>query len=332
MSDLDRVVAALRAAPSVAVLSHIQPEADAIGATLAACLALREAGKVTGAYNADRLPPGLLSLPGAGELVRGGPIDRPYACYLVVDTSDLPRTGGLLEGRPAEAVVVNVDHHPGNTRFGHVNWVETGASSAGEMLYEILRRGGFPLSRATAMNLYAAILTDTGSFQYGNTTPQALRAAADLVACGAAPEEIARGLYGDRDVREWRLLSLVLASLQVSPDGRLAWIEVTREAQARAGLGLEATEDFINYPRVLSGVRIALAFKEVSADCVKVSFRSQGGLDVGRLAARFAGGGHRNAAGCTLTGSLAEVKARVLADAESYLAAGGEREELVGRR
>lgn len=317
MSELEQVVTALKAAPSVAVLAHIQPEGDAIGATLGASLSLLEAGKDAAAHVADPLPRGLLNLPGADRLVPGVPIARPYACYLVLDTSDLARAGGLLEGRPADAVVLNVDHHPGNTRFGDVNWVDVSASSAGEMVYQILRRGEFPLSKAVATNLFAAILTDTGSFQYQNATPRALRVAADLVEYGAVPEEITHGLYGNRDPREWRLLSEALASLRVSPEGRLAWIEVSLAAQARAGLGLESTEDFINYVRVLSGVRIAMAFKEVSPGVVKVSFRSRGTLDVARLAIQFGGGGHRNAAGCTLSGTLPEVEARVLPAAEA---------------
>ena len=129
VSDLDRIVAALQAAPSVAVLAHVHPEADAIGATLGASLALHEAGKVTAAYNADPLPPGLSCLPGAAHILHEVPIGRRYACYLVLDTSDLARTGGLLDGRPTDAVLLNVDHHAGNTRFGDVNWVEPEASS-----------------------------------------------------------------------------------------------------------------------------------------------------------------------------------------------------------
>lgn len=316
MSDLDEAVAAVRAAPSVAVLSHVHPEGDAIGSTLGACLALRDAGKVAGAYNADPLPPGLGSLPGAGDLKREVPIGRPYACYLVLDTSDLVRTGGLLNGRPADTLVVNVDHHAGNTRFGDVNWVEPGASSAGEMVYRLARLAGLPIGRAAATNLYAAILTDTGSFQHGNTTPEALRAAADLVACGAAVEELAAGLYGNHDPGEWHLLAEALATLSLGAGGRLAWIEVTQAALKRAGLGLEATEGFIDYVRSVGGVRIALMFKEVSPAEVRVSFRSRGSVDVARLAQQFGGGGHRNAAGCTLSEPLAAAKARVLAAAE----------------
>lgn len=319
MTDLERVIAALRAAPSVAVIAHVNPEGDAIGSTLAAVLALQAAGKTAGAFNADPLPPGLAHLPGVSGLRRAVPRDPPFSCYLVVDTSDLDRTGGLLDGRRRDAVVLNVDHHPGNTRFGDANWVEPTASSAGEMVYRLLREGGFPLSASVAANLYAAILTDTGGFQHGNTTADSLRAAAALVEAGAAPEEIGRGLRAHRSVGEWRLLGDVLTGLQVGRGGRLAWIEVTCGARQRAGVGLEVTEDFIEYPRNLAGVEIAMAFKEVSVDEVRVSLRSYGAVDVAELAERFGGGGHRNAAGCTVRHPLGEAKARVLAAAEALL-------------
>lgn len=319
MSDLAQVAAALRDATSVAVLAHVNPEADAIGSTLAAALTLREAGKRTGAFNAHPVPPDLRELPGASEVRQSVPREHEYGCYLVVDTANLGRTGGLLDGRRGGAVVVNVDHHAGNTRFGDVNWVEAEASSTGEMVLRLLRTMGLPISRDVAANLYAAILTDTGGFRYGNTTAQSLRAAADLVDAGAVPEAIAQGFSAHRVVGEWRLLGEVLAGMQVSADGRVAWIEVTAAACRRFGVGMEVTEDFIQYPRDLAGVRIAVAFKELSADEIRVSLRSSGSLDVTTLAAKFGGGGHRNAAGCTIRGALAHAKAAVLAAAEAFV-------------
>jgi len=317
MNDLALVVAALQAAPSVAVVSHVNPEGDAIGSVLAAALALRGAGKQTGAFNADPAPPGLQHLPGVAELRRALPRDRTFACYLVLDSADLPRTGGLLDGRPRDAVVLNVDHHPGNTRFGDLNWVDPTASSAGEMVYRLLREMALPILPDVAANLYAAILTDTGGFRYGNTTAASLRVAAELVAAGAVPETIAQGLVANRDLGEWRLLSEVLAGLTVGAGGRVAWIEITAAARQRAGVGLEVTEDFIQYPRNLAGVRLAVAFKEISADEVRVSLRSHGEVDVARLAGAFGGGGHRNAAGCTIRSGLAAARAQLLAAAEA---------------
>ncbi len=316
MTDLARIAATLRAAPSVAVLSHVNPEGDAIGSSLAATLALREGGKRAAAFNADPVPASLRQLPGARDVRCALPADETFACYLVLDTSDLGRTGGLLDGRHPDAPVLNVDHHAGNTRFGDLNWVEPGASSAGEMVHRLLQEAGLPLSGSVAANLYAAILTDTGGFQYGNTTAESLRAAAELVSAGAVPEEIARGLTANRALGEWRLLSEVLAGLGLAAGGRVAWIEVTAAALQRAGVGLDVTEDFIQYPRSLAGVQIAVAFKEITADETRVSLRSSGWVDVAKLAGLFGGGGHRNAAGCTIREGLAAARAAVLAAAE----------------
>jgi phosphoesterase RecJ-like protein len=316
VNDLARVAAALREASSVAVLAHVNPEGDAIGSTLAAALSLRAAGKRTGAFNAHPVPSDLLELPGASEMRQVVPPEHAYDCFLVVDTATLARTGGLLDGRRPGAMVVNVDHHAGNARFGDVNWIEPDASSTGEMVLRLLRRMGLPISREVAANLYAAILTDTGGFRYGNTTAASLRAAADLVDAGAVPDAIARGFSAHRVVGEWRLLGEVLTGMQTSQDGRVAWIEVTASACRRAGVGMEVSEDFIQYARDLAGVRVAVAFKEISADEIRVSFRSSGSLDVTGLAATFGGGGHRNAAGCIVRGGLAGVKTAVLAAAE----------------
>ncbi len=167
------------------------------------------------------------------------------------------------------------------------------------------------------IGLDAAMPTYSGGL--GILTADTLRAAADLVESGAAVEEIAAWLYGDRDPREWQLLSEALATLRVSADGRLAWIEVASAAQARAGLGLEGTEDVITYVRAVRGVHIAVAFKEISPAEVRVSFRSRGANDVARVAKQFGGGGHRNAAGCTLHTSLAEARSRVLSAAAASL-------------
>jgi len=318
-SELEAVAKALAEAPSVAVLSHVFPEGDAIGASLGALLALEAAGKVAGAYNAGPMPASLRHLPAVHRL-RAAP-ERDYACYLVLDTTDPVRAGGLLDRRPAGSRVLNVDHHPGNSRFGDLNWVDPGASSAGEMVYRLCAAAGLPLPPEAAANLYAAILTDTGSFRYSNTTAEALRASAELVAAGAAPEQIARSLFAHRDRRELELLRLALAELRLSPDGRLGWITVSRAAQQAAGIGLEAAEDFVQYPRALEGVQVALAFKEVAAGEVKVSFRSHGATDVSGLARRFGGGGHVHAAGCTLQMELAAAQEAVLRAAAALVAA-----------
>ncbi len=313
------IPAALKAAPSAAILSHISPEADTLGSALALYLALKDLGKDVALYNADRIPSRFLCLPGAEAIVRVSRLPRPFDLYLVVDSSDLRRVGGLLDDRPPGGIVINIDHHPSNERFGDLNWVEPAASSTGEMIYRLLCTMAVPISPEVATNLYAAIHTDTGSFRFSNTTPSALRAAADLLERGAKAGEVIEGLYEQQSEKTLRFLGKLLLELERSEDGTIAHFTIGSSELKAAGIEMAETDGFINYPRSLQGVKVALAFKELSPGLVKVSLRSKGQVDVAKIASLFQGGGHRNAAGCLLSGGLAEVKERVLAEVRKAL-------------
>lgn len=323
MNSLSQVIEALKAAKSVAIISHVNPEADTLGSALAAYFILRDLGKEVAIYNADPVPKRLLLLPGAKEVIHSDRIARRFDVYLVLDTSDPERTGGLLDGLPPQSLVINIDHHMTNTHFGSLNWVDEMASSVGEMVYQLFKEMKAPISAEAATNLYAAIHTDTGSFRFSNTTSSSLRAAAELIELGAKAEEVAEQLYEQQDVRVVRFLGKLLAGMEQSEDGAIAYLVVRHSDLEAAGIGAEETEGFINYPRSLKGVKVALVFNEVSPGVVKVSFRSKGQVDVAKIAGIFQGGGHRNAAGCTTSGSLAEVMEKVLAEVRSTLHAGG---------
>lgn len=316
-ADLAAAAAALRAAGRVAVVGHVNPEPDCIGSTVGATLVLRRAGLEAQTFNADPVPEALRFLPGAGEVVRAQALPDALDAVLVVDSSDPERVGGLLARRPRDGRVINVDHHGTNTRFGDVNWVEPEMSSAAEMVWHLAGALGVRPTPDIAANLLAGIMGDTGSFRFSNTTPSALRVAAALVEAGARPDRLADGLYGGRRPQEIGLLAEVLGTMALAAGGAVAWIEMTQAALARAGLGLDDTEGFINYPRSVRGVEVAVAFKEAGPASTKVSFRSGGRVDVAALAGRFGGGGHRMAAGCTLALPLAEARDRVLAAAEA---------------
>ncbi len=318
--DLAAAARALRGARRVAVVGHVSPEPDCIGATLGATLVLREAGAQAQPFNADPVPEYLRFLPGAEEIVRADRLPEGVGVVLVVDSSDPERVGGLLRQVPAGARVVNVDHHQSNTRFGDVNWVEPQASSAGELVWHLAGALGARVTPDIAINLLAAIMGDTGSFRFANASPSSLRVAAALVEAGARPEVVAGNLYGGKRPEELRLLVETLGTMGLSAEGSVAWIDVTQAALARAGLMLDDTEGFIEYPRSLRGVEVALAFKEAGPASTKVSLRSRGRVDVAALAARFGGGGHRNAAGCTLAMPLAEARAPVLQAATEAVA------------
>jgi phosphoesterase RecJ-like protein len=312
-SDLQEIVSVLKGGGSVAILSHVRPEGDTLGSALGCHLTLKALGKEVATFNADPVPKNLRSLPGAAEVIRADRLPRPFDCYLVVDATDPGRVGGLLNGVPAGSLVINVDHHISNAHFGTYNWVDPEAAATGEMIYYLIQEMGVPLSREVATNLYVAILTDTGSFHYANTTPRARRVAAALIEAGVVPHEVAALLFDQREVEELRLLGSLLTGVQLSSDGRVAWIEVTREALGHDGTGKDALEDLINYPRSVKGVDVALLFREEGGEGVRVSLRSKGRVDVAAVAKAFHGGGHKNAAGCTVVGSLPEVRERMLA-------------------
>lgn len=318
-SELSKIIEALKRVRSVAILSHVNPEGDTLGSALGCHLTLKTLGKEVATFNPDPVPKNLRNLPGAEEVIWANRVPHPFDGYLVVDASDPGRVGGLLQGLPAGSLIMNIDHHSTNARFGTYNWVDPEASATGEMIHHLFQVMGVPLTPEAATNLYVAILTDTGSFQHANTTPRALRAAAELVEVGVVPQAVAEMLFGQRDLGEIRLLGALLTRMQVSPDGRFAWMEVTEGMLKEQGLEMDALEGMVNYPRSLRGVEVALLFKEVAGSGVKVSLRSRGKVDVAQVASAFHGGGHRGAAGCTVPGSLAEVREKVLAEVHRAL-------------
>ncbi|MEA3509014.1 MAG: bifunctional oligoribonuclease/PAP phosphatase NrnA [candidate division NC10 bacterium] len=324
-SDLQKIVTALQSTASVAILSHIHPEGDTIGSALGCHLTLKALGKEVATFNPDPVPKNLRGLPGAGEVIQADRLLRSFDCYLAVDATDPGRLGGLLSSVATGSLVINIDHHITNTRFGTYNWVDPEAAATGEMIYHLIEEMGTPLSREIATNLYVAILTDTGSFHYANTTPRALRVAAALIEAGVVPQKVADLLFDQREVEELLLLGTLLTKMQLSSDGVVAWMEVTQQMLEQEGLAKDALEGLINYPRSIKGVAVALLFKEEAKETVRVSLRSKGDVDVAAVAKAFQGGGHKNAAGCTLIGSLPEVRERVFGEIRRVVTAmGGE--------
>jgi len=306
------VLGPLAARPSrrVLMLGHVHPDADVLGTLLALGLALGERGWMVTWGGPHPAPEFLAFLPGIERYQRLERVEGPLDLVVLTDCPNPDRTEGLLgEARQAGAQVINIDHHHDNRRYGNVNWVEPTAAAAGEMVYALLVALGAPITPAIALNLFTAIHMDTGSFRYSNVTPDTFRVAAALVAAGADPAFVANRLYERRPAQALRLLGEMLARVQVSDDGRVAWLAL------RAGSVPEAfveAEDLVNYPRSVASVRVACLLRERD-DAVKVSLRGKGDVDVSRIAAKFGGGGHPNAAGCSIAGPLDQVTRDVLA-------------------
>lgn len=315
MEAFSDLVALLRRPPGeILFLTHVHPDGDAIGSMLGLGLALRDAGHSVTFAGPHAVPELYRFLPGAALIRQWSrapePSDGSWDLVILADCGDPGRADGLLEGaRGPASKVVNIDHHPDNKLYGHVNWVEPAASSTGEMVYDLLVALGFPITPMIAANLYTAIHMDTGSFRYSNTTPKALRAAADLVARGADPAAVASRLYETRAPGSLKLLGELLQQVEVSPDGQVAWLCLTSGSAPESFI---EAEDLVTYPRSLAGVKVSLLLRDVGEGLVKVSLRAKGEVNVARIAARFGGGGHANAAGCAVEGNMEQAKTAVL--------------------
>jgi bifunctional oligoribonuclease and PAP phosphatase NrnA len=316
---LKKIADLLRREKRFLIASHENPEGDAIGSVLALGLALREMGKTVVMLNQDLVPDILLFLPQAGEIIHQAPKNERFDVALTLDCGDRKRLGEEFNKLDQIGTLINIDHHVSNTRFGDINLVDPQASSTAEMVYELLREIPLKITPAIAENIYAGILTDTGSFHYSNTTAKTFAVARTCILSGVNPSNVAENIYETQPLARLRLLPLVLGTLEIEEDGRVSSVVVTREMLAKTEATPALTEDFINYPRSVKGTEVAMLFREINPQKYRVSFRSRGKVDVSRISQMFQGGGHPNAAGCTIDGTLRDVKGKVLAQVRAAL-------------
>lgn len=303
------------------LVSHLNPDGDAIGSLLGLGLVLKELGKKVAIASPYPIPRTFTFLPGF-ELIQppGSLSDMVFDIGVVLDCTDVERTGLEIEGLLKKtAILVNIDHHISNKEFGNLNLVDAHAAATGELIYEMLEDMKAPLTPEIATNLYVAIVTDTGSFQHQNTTERCHRNAASLLKLGAAHTRVYQYLYEERSLKSIRLLEKCLRTLSVSEDGMVAWMTVPQKYLVETGCGIEDCEELSDYPKSISGVEVGILFKQISNNEVKVSFRSKNYVDVNSLAASFGGGGHERAAGCTVRGTLKDVERKVLAATRNFL-------------
>jgi phosphoesterase RecJ-like protein len=313
-----RVCEALLRHRRIAITSHMRPDGDSIGSSLALAWALREVGIDARVVHRDPPTPQLAEFPGAAEIEVGGAIPPGTDAVVVLECGDLSRTGlSGFDGLP----VINIDHHPGNSGYGDVHWFDGTAAALGEMIFDIIAELGVPLTADMATQLFVAVVTDTGSFKYPGVSPRTFSTCARLVAAGADPVSVARKLYDNHSIGRLRLQGALLGTLEVVQDGRLALLTLTGAMISAAGSAPDETDGLINLPLTVRSIHAVALFKEADDGHWRVSLRSKGDVDVGRVARGFGGGGHKNAAGCTLEGPLAGVRERLLAGLGPELAA-----------
>jgi bifunctional oligoribonuclease and PAP phosphatase NrnA len=305
------VLGAFRQKPGRALmLGHVHPDADVLGTLLAAGLALEKAGWSVVYGGPHPAPASLDFLPGIERYTQLPRIDGRFDVALLTDCPNPGRTEGLIDQALASATtVVNIDHHPDNRRYGTINWVDPSAAATGEMVYELLVAMPAELTADIATNLFTAVHTDTGSFRYSNVTPATFRIASALTAAGAEPAVVSNALYERRAGDALQHLGRALSLVQVSEDGRVAWLALPEGAVPESFI---EAEELVNYPRSIASVRVACFLRGIGAT-TKVSLRAKGDVDVQVIAARFGGGGHRNAAGFTMAAPLDEATRQVVA-------------------
>lgn len=321
--SLREAARALKRAERVLLSCHERPDGDALGSCLGLAASLKAAGKKADVVNISGAPENLLFLPGA-KSVKTQPVKRAhYDLAITTDSGDLSRLAwdlkALRESGRVRAVL-NLDHHKDNTGFGDLNYVDLQASSSGEVAYDVIRRANLPLNRNVATNLYTAITTDTGFFRYSNTTEKTMKTATHLLEYGVEPWKVAEALEMSWPRERIELLADVLRTLEISDDARWAALTVLRETMARYGDRYDLMEGFVNYPRSISSVEVAIIFKEVDDESWRVSLRSKSRVDVGTIANRLGGGGHARAAGLSLEGSREQVRRQVISLVEEALA------------
>ncbi len=301
MSELAAIVSRLTAGHRFIISSHQRPDGDAIGSAMAAALALRAQGKHADVVF-DAIPPHFLRpFPGVGGIRVTTQVDERYDAALIMECSALDRTGiAGLDRSP----VLNIDHHPGNTRYGAVNWVDESAAACSELVFTLIDALGAPLTPDVATHIYLGILTDTGSFHFSHMTPRTFEIARRCVEAGADPQWIARTHYDSSTLGRVKIFGAVLNSMQLDPSGRVALLTITQALAEANGASYDDTEGLINFPLTVKDIKAVAFFKEMADRTWRVSMRSKGNVDVRFIASQFGGGGHVNAAGCSATGEL----------------------------
>jgi phosphoesterase RecJ-like protein len=269
-------------------------------------LALRALGKEVRVVSHDTPPPSLAAQPGVSEIVVTSRVDDPGDAVIVMECGDLRRTGveGLERG-----FVINIDHHPGNTVYGAMNWLDLTAAACGEMVFDLVRALGAPLTLEIATHVYVAILTDTGSFHYSSITPRTFDICRQCMEAGVSPPAIAGSIFDSSTLGRLKLFGAVLNAMVLDPTGRIAIVSVDRKLALECSATYEDTDGINNMPLTVKDIVAVAFFKEAGDNDWRVSLRSKGAVNVNAVAREFGGGGHVNASGCSTTGTLEELKA-----------------------
>ena len=300
-----KIVEAIRSRQRFVISSHAKPDGDSIGSQLAMAFALRALGKDVHIVNKDPAPEPMMAFPGVPDIVIAERVEGDFDAAIIMECGDLARTGVTGLDR---CFVINIDHHPGNTRFGHINWFDAGAAACAEMVYDLVLAIGAPMTHEIAIHIYLAVLTDTGSFHYSSISPRTFDICREVLVAGVDPVTVARQLFDSNSVGRLRLFGAVLSAMQLDATGQIAVLYLDEAIAQAAGATYDDTDGLINFPLTAKEILAVVFFKHGEGDEYRVSMRSKTAVDVRAVASEFAGGGHTNAAGCTVNGAIDAVR------------------------
>lgn len=306
---LSQVVELIENKSIFAITTHIKPDGDGVGSSLGLCWLLRSLGKTAEVIVSGDVPPAYRSLPGADEIRDVSAIDAKYDAIFVIECSDISRPG--ISGLESE-FTVNIDHHATSEHFGTVNWIDSTASAVGEMIYNLCKAIGGRITKEIAECVYMALVTDTGSFHFPNTSDRTLKVASELIKAGARPATIGEAVYNNYPWSRIELMRQVLDTVKRDDSGRIAMLRQTLAMKEIAGAIDGDNNGFVNIPLAAKDVVATVYMREVATDSFRVSLRSKGDINVAKVAEGFGGGGHKNAAGLRIQGQWDDAETRIV--------------------
>ena len=290
------------------VAGHQNPDGDAVGGCLALYSLLCRLKKDVFLCSCGAVPPNILFIPNSHKIKNIKKTNKKFDIAIILECSELSRLGDIINLKKQSKIDVNIDHHLCSERWANINWADPESSSVSEMIFYLFKFMDMPLTKEEAVALYTGIVTDTHNFTHTNTTPQSHIIASQLLECGIEPSKIQKYVYGTKAVSALHLFGIALNRIQIDVSGKIAWTTITESDLKSTKASTHDTEDIINYVGMIPNVSVWLLFKPSDKKgFIKVSFRSVKEIDVNKIASEFDGGGHRNAAGCTVKGTMEKV-------------------------
>lgn len=318
--EIDQILSTIKENDSFLITSHMDPDGDSIGSQMGLYYALRDISEEIVIVNQGAMP-AKYSFLDSENAFRSRPEELKFepGVVFIIECPSLDRIGFVRDLIPESAKTINIDHHPDNSHYADINLVDPESSAAGEIIYFLLESGGYQITPQIAGQLYAAIAADTGGFRFESTTARGMKMASELIERGADPKLIADRLFKSFSPETIRLMGRTLARLNLEADGKIAYVTITLDDLNESGADIENSEGFVDYTLAISGITMGLLFKEISSAEVKVSVRSQNGLDAAAFAKMFNGGGHTNAAGFKQQGRLDNIVNHVISRAKEFV-------------